>query len=809
MHARSVRLNSALIVAVSCLLSSLAPIAFAQVNILTGKMDNSRTGQNISENLLTTSNVNSNQFGKMFSSPVDGYVQAQPLYMSALTINGATHNVVFVATMHNGVYAIDADSGAQLWYVNLGASVPSATEGCSGVTAFNEVGILSTPVIDPVTGTIYLTSKTYVAGVTSYSLHALDITTGLEKLGGPVTISATVGTLNFTPLQHLQRPSLLLSNGTIYLAFGSNGCDFNARGWLFAYSASNLQQMAVMSTQPDNSYGSSIWQGGVGPAADSAGNVYFSTANGVFNYSAFDLGDSILKMSLGAGGFTVADYFTPYDQANMSTNDLDLGSGGITLLPPQTGSSTPNLLVTSGKDADIYLVSTDNLGQYNPTGNTQIPQYIPTALAGELFGNPVYWNGNVYFLAHQDYLRSYTLSVNGSGNSVLTPNTQTTGKLTTIGLPVVSANGSSNGVLWFVRNVKNIPLLSAYDATRLYLLYDSGMAANGRDTLGIIAHFATPTVANGKVYAGTQTALVAYGLFQQINANGGNNQTGFAGSTLPTPLSVAALNPYTGLPIAGVTVTFSDGGKKGIFNPPSAVTDSNGLASTAYTLPNLPQTLTITGSSPGYASATFTEQDVVGPVATLTTVSGGKQSGTVGTTLPLPIVVKAKDAVGNVVPNASVTFTDGNLGGTFNPTTAITGSNGQASTSYTLPLVAKTLTVTATAGSVSVRITEQSLPGPATKVNIVQGNNQMAHINNKLGKNLIVSVTDQYGNGISGLTVHFSDNSAGGSFSATDPITTNSGQATTSYTTPGVTGVVTIDATYSTLPPAEFTETVF
>ena len=792
--------------ALTCMVADF-PQAMAQVNVLTNKMDNARTGQNTSETLLSISNVNSAQFGKLFASAVDGYIQAQPLYMSALSVNGSTHNVVFVATLHNSVYAFDADSGTQLWQINLGPTVPSTIEGCSGVTGFNEIGILSTPVIDPTTNTLYVTAKTYVGNIAAYSLHALDVTTGLEKFGAPVDISATVGTLTFSALKHIQRPGLLLSNGTLYLAFGSNGCDFNARGWLYAYSATNLQQLAVMVMQPDNSYGSSIWQGGVGPAADDAGNIYLSTANGVFNFGAFDLGDSVLKLSLGSGAFAVNDTFTPFDQANMAANDLDLGSGGVTLLPTQSGTSQKNLLVTSAKDQDIYLINRDNLGGYNPIDNSQIPQYIPTALAGEFFGNPVYWNNTVFFLAHQDYLRSYSLSVS-SGNPQLTPVTQTTGKLTTIGLPVVSSNGSSNGIVWLVRNVKNVPLLSAYDASRLFLIYDSGMATGGRDTLGTIGHFATPTVANGKVFAGTQTQLVAYGLFPQINATAGSGQTGNAGSTLPVALTVLASNPYTGVPIPGVTVTFSDGGKNGTFSNPIATTDSNGQASTTYTLPNLPQTLTITASSPGYAPATFTEQDNVGPVAILTVVSGGKQTGTVGTTLPLPLVVKAKDAVGNVVPGASVSFTDG-FGGTFSPNPAVTASNGQASTTYTLPTLAKSLTVTASVGSVIVRISAQALAGPPALVNIVQGNNQSAHPNNKLPKALIISVTDQYGNGLTGLTVNFTDNGAGGSFSVANPVTAAGGKASTIYTTPPATGTVTINATYSTLAPAVFAESVF
>src|SRR5581483_5693553 len=279
------------------------PFAAGQVNILTNKMDNARTGQNINETLLTPSNVNSTQFGKLYAFNVDGYVSAQPLYMSGLNINGGTHNVVFVATEHNSVYAIDADTGAQLWQVNLGPAVPVSIEGCPNVTGLVETGILSTPVIDPATNTLYLTAKTYASGVGTYSLHALDVTTGLEKAGGPVTISGSAGGLTFPALQHKQRPGLLLSNGTLYLAFGSTGCDLSGRGWMFAYDATSLQQLAVMTMQPDGSYGTSIWQSGVGPAADSQGNVYISTANGLFNYSVMDLGDSVLKLSLNNGAF--------------------------------------------------------------------------------------------------------------------------------------------------------------------------------------------------------------------------------------------------------------------------------------------------------------------------------------------------------------------------------------------------------------------------------------------------------------------------------------------------------------------------
>lgn len=416
----------------------------------------------------------------------------------------------------------------------------------------------------------------------------------------------------------------------------------------------------------------------------------------------------------------------------------------------------------------------------------------------------------VYFLAHQDYLRAYSVTNNTSTNDCqlsTTPVAQTGGKLTNFGLPSISANGNTDGIVWLVRNVSNVPKLSAYEANVLYLLYDSGQAANGRDTLGTIGHFATPTIANGKVYMGTQTQLVAYGLFPDIAVTAGNGQSGNAGSTLSGTLVVTANNPYTGAPIPGVTINFTDGGKGGVFSNPTTTTGSDGTATTTYTLPRTPQTVTVTGSSAGYASAIFTETSVVGPVASLTLVSGSKQIGTVGTTLPNPIVVKAKDAVGNLVPNASISFTDG-AGGTFNPNPANTAPSGEASTMYTLPTVAKALTVVASNGSVSLRITENSVAGAPALFTIIQGNNQSAHPNNRLPKALIVKVTDQYGNGLKGLTVTFTDNGAGGSFTTTTPVTATNGQATTNYTTGPNKGSVTITATYGSLTPLNFTETV-
>jgi hypothetical protein len=796
-------------------LLGLSLAASAQVSVLTSKNDNYRSGLNSGETLLSSTSVNVGAFGKLGTMSVDGYVQAQALYYANLSINGGTHNVVFVATMHDSVFAFDADTGQQYWqtsFINPASgvtTVSSAAQGCTGVTGFNEIGILSTPVIDAVTGVLYVTAKTAeTSGSTTsyvYRLHGLSLSTGAETAGSPVVLGGTADGLTFAAQNLLQRPALLLSNGTLYVGFGSNGCDLNARGWVMAYNESTLQQSGILVTQPDNNYGSSVWQSGTGPAADSSGYVYFVTANGLFNNGATypDLGDSVVKMSLGASGLSVADYFTPFDQANMAANDLDLGSAGVLMLPDQTGTY-PHLMIATGKPGNIYVVNRDNLGQYNSASNNQIPQYIPSAL-GELHGNPAYWNNYVYFLAQQDNLKAYSLT-----NGVLsnTPAVQTPGRLTTVALPVISANGNSGGIVWLVRNVKGTPLMSAYDALTLTLLYDSGMAAGGRDSLGVVPHFGTPTVANGKVYMGTQTQLVVYGLFPTLTASAGNNQSTAVGTTLASPLSVVASNPYTGAPYAGVTVTFSDGGKGGHFSNPTAVTDSTGTASTYYTVPTTPQTLTITATNPAYTSASLTETAVVGPVTAMSLISGGKQTGTVGTTLPAAIVFKAKDTYGNPVPGVSITYSDGGKGGSFSANPVVTNSSGQASSSYTLPTKAQSLTIKGTYGSVSASASESAVAGSPAALNIVSGNNQTAHPNTKLSRALVVSVTDSYGNPLSGVTVSYTDNGAGGAFNNPTQVTNSSGQASATYTTPPQTGTVTISTNTATLGPTNFTVTV-
>jgi len=786
----------------------------AQVNVLTQHNDNARTGQNTSETILSPSNVNTNQFGKLFQYTVDGMVVAQPLYMSNVAMPGkGTHNVVFVVTQHDGIYAFDADSNSgsnayPLWYVSLinqpgFSSVPINVQGCGAVTNYTEVGIMGTPVIDPGTGTMYVVAKTSENGVYHIRLHALDVTSGNDTIG-PVEITATVngslGQITLDPLKHFQRPGLLLQNGVLYIGFGSNGCD-RTHGWLLAYDAASLQQLGIFNSTPNALSGGSVWMGGSGPIGD-GGNVFLMTANGKYdaNTGGPDYSDSFLKF--GGPSVTVTDYFTPYNQATLASKDLDLGSGGPTLLPDQTGSY-PHVMVGAGKEGTIYLVNRDSLGHYRSTDNNQIIQSIPLAL-GETIGNPLYWNNLVYFAARNDAIKAYSLN----GTLSTTPVYQS-GVFSVVGNPSISANGSTNGLLWLLRNSTTSggnTMLSAFAAVGLNETFDTDQNST-RDNPGAVAHFAVPTIANGKVYVGTTTQLVVYGLLPQLGISGGNNQTGAAGTTLPVSISVVATDSYTGAPVPNVPVTFADNGAQGNFSSTTVITDSTGTAKTSYTLPATPMTVTITASSSNTTSATFTETAVVGAPATLALFSGANQSATVATTLPAPIVMKVKDAKGNAVSGVSVTFSD-NSTGSFNPVTAITDSSGKASTSYTLPTKAAVVKVTASSGTLTpVTISEKGVAGDPTTMNILGGNNQTAPRGTTLSKALGVSVKDQYGNAVPNTTVNFSDNGAGGTLSNPAPVTNGSGQVSVTYTLPNAPGTVQITATVTGVTPLHFNET--
>ena len=502
--------------------------------VFTQRYDNARSGENTQEVLLTPSNVNENQFGKLFSLPVDGQVYAQPLFMENVAIpSQGTHNVVFVATQHNSVYAFDADSPSTnpLWhtsFLNPAAgvtTVPASAAYPDGNEDINpEVGITSTPVIDPVGGTIYVTAKTQeplnsspscsVSGNFDYCyrLHALDITTGAEKLGGPVLISASVagtgydnvgGTVTFRALRQLQRPGLLLLNGTLYMGFGSHGDVDYYHGWLMAYDATTLKQLAVFNTTPNARRGS-IWAAGGGVPADANGNLYV------------DYGDSVLRMQLQSGQLKVLDYFTPFDQAALDAEDLDLGSSPALILPDQSGPY-PHLLAMGGKDGRIWLLNRDNLGSFT-SGDTGAAQLIPGTYTSPLFGGGAYWNGNLYFHEVADNLNQFPLQ-NGRAQTP-TPSESEFGGFPN-SPPAVSAHGTSNGVLWLIHfRISGQPcpagsaVLYAFDATNVasHLYNSCGSTNYQRDQAGAAVKFAVPTIVNGKVYMGTASEVDVFGL---------------------------------------------------------------------------------------------------------------------------------------------------------------------------------------------------------------------------------------------------------------------------------------------------------
>jgi len=491
--------------------------------------DNSRTGQNLNETVLTLGNVNQNQFGKLFSYALDGIAFASPLYAANVGIPAqGVHNVVYVATEHDSVYAFDADglSGTPLWHVSfLGSgvtTVPCADTGeCGDIPT--EIGITSTPVIDSTSGTMYVVGKTK-EGSSSWvqRLHALDITSGAEKFGGPVVLQASVlgtgdgtsaGNVAFDALRENQRAGLLLNNGVVYIAFASHGDQHPWHGWVLGYNATTLQETVVYNVSPDG-YGGGIWQSGGGLATDSTGNIFFSTGNGDFsaNIGGRDYGDTVLKLSPGGN---VVDYFAPHDQANLENLDLDLASAGPVLLLDQPGP-TPHLLITAGKGGTIYVINRDNMGHFQPGSDNQIIQSLPGVLPnGSLdqgnFSAPAFFSTYVYFAAVNDALKAFQLS---SGLLSAIPTSQSSATYQNRGGSfAISANDSTDGILWAMQdNNPGNGVLHAYDASDLANeLYNSSQAGS-RDALDVASKFNIPLVANGKVFVASNGQLTAFGL---------------------------------------------------------------------------------------------------------------------------------------------------------------------------------------------------------------------------------------------------------------------------------------------------------
>ena len=757
-----------------CLL--LPVFAFCQVQVLTEHNNVSRSGANTIETLLTTANVNFNGFGKLFTQTEDGYIVGQPLYLSAVEFpDGSTHNVVYVATQHDSVFAFDADRNqAPLWsvsFINPAAgitTVPMSDFGCGG-TDFTEIGIVSTPVIDPLAGTLYVVAKTLENGAYIFRLHALSVTTGADVLP-PAVISASVstksGTLQFNPAIQMQRPALLMVNGAIYVGFGSNGCDTYAyNGWLLAYDQTSLQQLAVFVTTPDGSKGA-IWQAGGGPAADTDGTIFLATGNGTFDADTggSDYGDSLLHLRPATGGLTVLDYFTPHNQQNLADNDLDLGSGGVILLPDQDAPHAHEL-VTGGKEGTLYLVDRDSMGGYNQAGDSQIVQSMPQASAGELDSVPAYWNGNVYIGGQSDYVKAFSLS-----NDLLSPQpiSQTSVVAHTPGSVSISSSGSNNGILWAIP--QNSPAtLYAFDASNLSTVLYNSSQAGLRDMLGSVPKFVTPTVANGKVYIGGFNALTVYGLLPLISPVAGNNQSADAGTTLPQPLQLQTVDAYQGSPIANASITCKDGGVGGSFGSPMPMlTDIQGQASTTYTLPKKNQSITIICTATGFVTTSFSEIGVAGPVSRAIIVSGNSQTGPVSTQLPAALVMQVVDPYGYGVPGVPVTFSDGGAGGVFSAAQVSTDSTGNASTFYTTPNQPAKVTITGSVVGitplkfsevVTAAAADYSLSAAPSSLSVVAGMNASSTITVNPTNGFAASVTLTASGLPAGITASFNPGS--------------------------------------------------
>ena len=504
----------------------------SQVSVLTANYDNSRTNANLNETVLNTSNVNPRAFGKIGSFPVDGQIYAQVLYATGVPIvRKGVHNVVFVVTMHNSVYAIDADapgSTVPLWQVNLGPSVPSSVLNFSDILP--EVGILSTPVIDLDRLVMYLVSDTLEGSVPVFRMHALSLSDGHEMLNGPVAIAASVpgvgvgsnnGTLAFDAAMQLQRPGLALVNGTIYAAFGSHADGGDFHGWVISYDAADLRRrIAVFNTTP-NTWGGSVWQAGRAPIVDDAGNIVVVTGNGEFN-GVSDFSDSVLKLS--GPDLSLLDWYTPDNWADLRDNDADLGSAGAILIPGA------HQILTAGKSGDLLLVESGSMGHMGAVNSATV-QSIPASPDGVF--DFALWNRSdrliVYVQEPWRSLQAYRITA-GLLDAALISETSTDSPSLFAGVAVSADSGlGGTGIVWETTgdwSTRQIPgTLHAFDADDLSReLWNSNIIPN-RDTLGRFAKFVAPTVVNGKVYVPTfSNQLVIYGLLSDARPTGDNVQ---------------------------------------------------------------------------------------------------------------------------------------------------------------------------------------------------------------------------------------------------------------------------------------------
>jgi len=503
----------------------------ASTDVLTYHNDIARTGQNLNETILTTSNVTSAKFGKLGFYSVDGLVDAQPLYASNVAVPGnGTHNLLIAATEHGSVYAFDADSGTTIWSTSMlkAGETTSDPRGCSQVSPV--IGVTSTPVIDRTrgaNGTVYVVAMSKDgSGNYHQRLHALDLALGTELFSGPVEIQAKYpgtgdnsdGTnVIFDPGQYKERAGLLLMNGILYTSWASH-CDIRPyTGWIIAYNPATLAQTSVLNVTPNGNEGA-IWMAGAGLAADSSGNIYFLDANGDFdtnlNSSGFpsngDYGNAFMKISTSAG-LAVADYFEMDNQAVENGSDTDLGSGGAMVLPDLNDGAghTMHLAVGAGKDSNLYVVNRDSMGKFNQSNNSAIYQELPGKLPGGVFAMPAYFNNTVYYGSVGSQIQAFTIT-NAKLSASATAHTANSFGYPGA-TPSVSANGASNGIVWAIEN-STPAVLHAYDAGTLNELYNSNQAAAGRDQFGNGNKYMTPTIVNGKVFVGTPNGVAVFGL---------------------------------------------------------------------------------------------------------------------------------------------------------------------------------------------------------------------------------------------------------------------------------------------------------
>lgn len=806
--------------AVAFFLLLAAPLVLGQISVLTQHYDNARLGQNTQEAILTHANVNPNQFGLLFQHQLDGQMTAQPLYVPNVFIPAlnSTHNVVYAVTMHDGVYAFDADNNlggnAQpLWYVSFLdpdsgiTSVPQSDEGCS--VGYTEFGIQGTPVIDPTRNAIYLLAVTKENGNYVHKVHALDLGTGAELFGGPTVVSASVvingQTYNFIDKYQQERPALLLQEGVIYIGFGGPGCNIETEnGWVLAYDAGTLQQVGAWDASPGVK-ASAVWLSGAGIAGDGNGNIYFSTGDGLFDGpNGTHFGDSVIKLTQGDGVLNLADYFTPYNQLFLKQHDLDVSSGMVQILPQQPDGS--QFILANDKDGTTYLLDQNNLGGYNPAGDFQIPQELDMPVLGQVHAGLTFWNNTIFVAAEGTPLMAYSFKDGQISPEPISQGPQANSNPTG---GIVSSNGTQDGIFWHV----TFPTakLYAYDATNLAnKLYDSGMSG-ARDKMGKMVHFGMPIVANGRVYVDGVSELSVFGLMPAFTSIAGNNQTAPAGSLLPIPLQAGLFDSYSGNAVdqSGVPVTFTASPAGGVFSPKKSETDGSGVATTNYTLPPTPGVYTITAASSGYASASFTVTATAGSPGSVAISGGNNQSAPVNTSLKTPLKVRVKDAQGKGLSGVNVAFADGGAGGTLSSATATTDSNGFASVSYATGTKSGPINVTASVTGVAPAIFKETvLAGPAASVTIYGGDGQTVKAGKTAAKQLQVLVEDRYSNLVKGAQVTYSDGGVGGSFAPNPAISNGKGIAGSRYTAPLQTGTVTVTVSSPGAAAVQFTVNV-